>query len=255
MKKIAEKFAQKKKRRYFCVKITRYKIMETENMYCYQYPHPAVTTDCVIFGFDGTKLRVLLIERGIDPFKGMWALPGGFLRMDEDAEKGALRELKEETGLKAAYIKQFHTFTAPGRDPRERVITIAYYALVRMQDVQGGDDAAKAGWFALDNVPALAFDHDQILRIATGELRRQIHFEPVGFELLSKQFTMKELQSLYEAILDVKFDRRNFYKKMQHLELLTQVNDETAPRKQPFLFEFNKEKYKELKHRGFRLEF
>ena len=227
-----------------------------ELKYCYKYPHPSVTTDCVIFGFDGTKLRVLLIERGIEPFKGKWALPGGFLRMEEDAETGALRELKEETGLDAAYIKQFHTFTTPNRDPRKRVITIAYYALVRLQEVTGGDDAARAEWFALDEVPALAFDHDQILRIATRELRQQIHFEPVGFELLPKQFTMKELQSLYEAILDVRFDRRNFYKKMQHLELLTQVvNDDPDTPRQPFYFEFNPEKYTELKHKGFRLEF
>ena len=229
--------------------------MEEEKKYCYQYPHPAVTTDCVIFGFDGTKLKVLLIERGIDPFKGKWALPGGFLRMDEDAEQGAQRELKEETGLESAYIKQFHTFTTPNRDPRERVITIAYYALVRLQEVKGGDDAARAEWFALDEVPALAFDHDQILRIASRELRRQIHFEPVGFELLPKQFTIKQLQSLYEAILDVKFDRRNFYKKMQHLELLTQIDTGPTTRNQPFLFEFNAQKYEELKHKGFRLEF
>jgi 8-oxo-dGTP diphosphatase len=230
--------------------------MNDDMKYCYEYPHPAVTTDCVIFGFDGTKLKVLLIERGIDPYKGKWALPGGFLRMDESAEEGALRELKEETGLETAYIKQFHTFTAPLRDPRERVITIAYYALVRLQEVIGGDDAARAEWFALDDVPALAFDHDQILRIATRELRQQIHFEPVGFELLPKQFTIRELQSLYEAILDVRFDRRNFYKKMQHLELLTQVNnDDPSSRRQPFYFEFNAEKYAELKHKGFRLEF
>lgn len=226
-----------------------------ELKYSYKYPHPAVTTDCVIFGFDGTKLKVLLIERGIEPFKGKWALPGGFLRMDEDAMKGALRELKEETGLNAAYIKQFHTFTSPNRDPRERVITIAYYALVRLQEVKGGDDAAKAEWFSLDEVPALAFDHDQILRIASYELKKQIHFEPVGFELLSEQFTIKELQSLYEAILDVKFDRRNFYKKMLHLGLLRQVDRGESHPRQPFLFEFNSEKYTELKHKGFRLEF
>ena len=226
-----------------------------ELKYCYKYPHPSVTTDCVIFGFDGTKLRVLLIERGIEPFKGKWALPGGFLRMDEDAETGALRELKEETGLDAAYIKQFHTFTTPNRDPRERVITIAYYALVRLQEVTGGDDAARAEWYAPDKVPALAFDHDQILRMASYELKRQIHFEPVGFELLPKQFTIKELQSLYESILDVTFDRRNFYKKMQHLELLKQVDRGESKPRQPFLFEFNAEKYAELKHKGFRLEF
>lgn len=254
LKKISKKFVRLKIRVYLCVNITRNNMEEQK--YCYAYPHPAVTTDCVIFGFDGTKLKVLLIERGIDPYKGKWALPGGFLRMDESAEQGALRELKEETGLETAYIKQFHTFTEPKRDPRERVITIAYYALVRLQDVQGGDDAARAEWFALDDVPALAFDHDQILRIATRELRQQIHFEPVGFELLPKQFTIRELQSLYEAVLDVKFDRRNFYKKMQHLELLTQVvNDDPNVPKQPFFFEFNPKKYEELKHKGFRLEF
>ncbi len=223
--------------------------------YSYKYPHPSVTTDCVIFGFDGSRLKVLLVERGVEPFKGKWALPGGFLRMDESAEQGALRELQEETGLKTAYIKQFHTFTDPDRDPRERVITIAYYALVRLQDVVAGDDAARAGWFSLDEVPSLAFDHDRILRTAIQEIRRQIHFEPVGFELLPPEFTVKELQLLYEAILDVKFDRRNFYKKMQHLELLTQVKTSAQERRQPFLFRFNAAKYSELKQKGFRLEF
>ncbi|MBR6488948.1 MAG: NUDIX hydrolase [Muribaculaceae bacterium] len=227
-----------------------------EKKYCYRYPHPAVTTDCVIFGFDGTNLKVLLVERGIEPFKGKWALPGGFLKLDEDAEQGARRELKEETGLETAYIRQFHTFTAPDRDPRERVITISYYALVRLQEVVGGDDAARAEWFDLDQIPPLAFDHDRILNMATSELRRQIHFEPIGFELLPKQFTIKQLQLLYEAILGVKFDRRNFYKKMQHLGLLIQVSDgDKNTKNHPFLFEFNAEKYNELKHRSFMLEF
>lgn len=225
--------------------------------YHYKYPHPSVTTDCVIFGFDGNKLKVLLVERGIEPFKGRWAFPGGFLRMDENAHEGALRELREETGLNNAYIRQFHTFTDPARDPRERVITIAHYALVRLQEVKGGDDAARAEWFALDEVPALAFDHDRILRMALKELRKQIHFEPVGFELLPPKFTVKQLQLLYEAILDVKFDRRNFYNKMKHLGILTRL-DETihnSPQKEAFLFKFNKEKYDELKQQGFRLEF
>ena len=137
-----------------------------ELKYCYKYPHPSVTTDCIIFGFDGTKLRVLLVQRGIEPYKGRWAFPGGFMQMDESAEEGALRELQEETGLEGAYIRQFHTFTAPQRDPRERVITIAYYALVRMQEVKGGDDAADARWFALDEVPQLDYYHDHILRKA-----------------------------------------------------------------------------------------
>lgn len=226
-------------------------------MYTYKYPHPAVTTDCVIFGFDGNKLQVLLIERGIEPYKGRWAFPGGFLNPDETAEEGALRELKEETGLSGAFIEQFHTYTDPRRDPRERVITIAYYALVRIQDVIGGDDAAKAQWFPLDEVPQLAFDHDRILREAITRLRERIHFKPVGFELLPEKFTMKELQSLYEAILDVKFERRNFAKKMLHYDLVTQL-DETVwptPKREAYLFSFNKENYEEFKKKGFQLEF
>lgn len=228
-----------------------------EMKYCYKYPHPSVTTDCVIFGFDGNQLQVLLIERGIEPYKGRWAFPGGFLNMEESAEEGALRELKEETGLTGAYIEQFHTFTDPNRDPRERVITIAYYALVRIQEVKGGDDAAKAQWFALDEVPQLAFDHDLILRRALKRLRERIHFEPIGFELLPEKFTMKELQALYEAILEVKFDRRNFAKKMLHFDLLNQLEETVWPtaKREANLFSFNKENYEEFKKKGFQLEF
>ncbi len=228
-----------------------------ELKYCYEYPHPSVTTDCVIFSFDGSKLRVLLVRRGIEPYKGRWAFPGGFMKMDESAEEGALRELQEETGLQGAYIRQFHTFTAPHRDPRERVITIAFYALVKMQQVQGGDDAADARWFAIDEVPQLAFDHDRILRKAEQALRQRIHFEPVGFELLPEAFTIKELQNLYEAILDVRFDRRNFYNKMRRLEMLepTDLKVNPSQKKEATLFRFNKEKYDELKRKGFRLEF
>ena len=228
-----------------------------ENKYCYRYPHPAVTTDCVIFGFDGERLQVLLIERGIEPYKGRWAFPGGFLKMDETAEEGARRELKEETGLDSAYMEQFHTFSTPERDPRERVITIAYYALVKIQEVKGGDDAASARWFPLDEIPSLAFDHDYILRMATQRLREQIHFQPIRFELLPEKFTLKELQLLYEAILGINFDRRNFSKKMMHLEILTDLEETIwpTPKREAKLFKFNAEKYEELKRKGFRLEF
>lgn len=227
------------------------------NQFCYKYPHPAVTTDCVIFGFNGERLQVLLVERGVEPYKGRWAFPGGFLRMDETAEEGALRELREETGLESVYIQQLHAFSDPGRDPRERVITIAYYALVRLQEVQGGDDAASARWFPLDEVPSLAFDHDRILRMAVQRLREQIHFQPVGFELLPQKFTIKELQSLYEAILGISFDRRNFAKKMLHLEILTELDETVWPttKREARVYEFNSEKYEELKRKGFRLEF
>ena len=228
-----------------------------EKKYCYKYPHPAVTTDCVIFGFDGSELQVLLIERGIEPFKGKWAFPGGFLNMDETAGEGAMRELKEETGLENAYIEQFNTYSEPGRDPRERVITIAHYALVRIHEVKGGDDAAKAQWFPIDEVPQLAFDHDKILRDAMRKLRERIHFEPIGFELLPEKFTMRELQILYESILGVKFDRRNFAKKMIHYELLNQLDETVRPtaKRDALLYSFNKDNYELFKKKGFQLEF
>ena len=231
--------------------------MTVKGTYTYDYPRPAVTTDCVIFGYDGKELKVLLIERGIEPFKGCWAFPGGFLNMDEDALAGARRDLKEETGLEDAFIEQFHTFSEPGRDPRGRVITIAHYALVKIQEVEGGDDAAQARWFPIGEVPPLAFDHDRILRMAMSRLKEKIHFEPVGFELLPDVFTMPQLQNLYEAILEVHFDRRNFASKMLKLGILEDTGDRPAGASSriPVSYRFNKEKYNELKAKGFRLEF
>lgn len=227
------------------------------NKYCYRYPHPAVTADCVIFGFDGSQLNVLLVERGGEPYRGWWAFPGGFVGIDESCEDGALRELQEETQLTPGYVEQFHTYSDPGRDPRERIITVAYLALVRLQDVKGGDDAKEARWFPLDKVPQLAFDHDTILRDALARLRERIHFQPLGYELLPEKFTLKELQTLYESILGVRFDRRNFAKKMLHLDILTSL-DETVwptPRREAKLYKFNLDKYKELKRHGVRQEF
>lgn len=172
-----------------------------ELKYHYKYPHPAVTTDCVVFGYDGRQLKVLLIERGNEPDKGKWAFPGGFLNIDEPADEGARRELEEETGLTVNDIRQFHTFANPKRDPRERVISIAYYAIVKIQDVKGGDDAAKAAWFDIDDMPELAFDHDLMFNLALKALRRQALTEPVGTDLLSEKFTLAEINPLYTAIL------------------------------------------------------
>jgi len=225
--------------------------------FCYKYPHPALTADCVIFGFDGMAIKVLLIQRGIEPFKGKWAFPGGFMKIDETAEECAKRELEEETGLKNTAVEQFHTFSDVNRDPRERVITVAHYALVRLSEVKGGDDAASARWFSMNEVPSLVFDHDRILRMAVNRLKERICFEPIGFELLPEVFTMTELQNLYEAILEVKFDRRNFYNKMLKLGILAEAEPRpaNASRRTPNKYRFNAEKYAELKQKGFRMEF
>lgn len=193
--------------------------------YTYEYPHPAVAADCVLFGFNGKALEILLIERGVEPFKGAWAFPGGFMKMDETAEECARRELREETGFNVHSIKQLGAFTSVHRDPRERVVSIAFYALVQPVDVIGGDDARQARWFPVDDAPPLAFDHDYILRKALRQLRKDIHFEPVGFELLNQTFSMSELQRLYEAILGVRFDRRNFEKKMLQSGILEQCEE------------------------------
>ena len=134
--------------------------------YTYKYPRPAVTTDCVVFRFDGSQLKTLLIERGNELYKGCWAFPGGFLNMDENAEQCALRELEEETGLKLDHVEEFGTFSEVDRDPRGRVISIAFYGITELSEVKGGDDAAKAQWFPIDEIPPLAFDHDRMLEQA-----------------------------------------------------------------------------------------
>ena len=219
--------------------------------YTYKYPHPSVTADCVIFGFDGKELKVLLIERGCEPFKGCWAFPGGFMNINETIEQCALRELKEETSLSPVSIEQFHTFSEVNRDPRERVITVAFYALVKQSEVVGGEDAAKAQLFPIKDVPRLAFDHDYILRVAQQILKEKIHFEPIGFELMDEEFSLPELQRLYEAILEVKFDRRNFEKKMIQLGILDQVesgNTEPVRNSSQTLARMNIDELFETKH-------
>lgn len=224
-----------------------------ENKYVYKYLHPAVTTDCVVFGFDDVKLKVLLVERKSDPYKGKWAFPGGFVNIDESCEAGALRELQEETGLTSVYIEQFYTFSEPNRDPRERVITVGYYALVRIQDVKAGDDAAKAEWFALDELPELAFDHDMIFQMALKRLRERVKIEPIGFELLPEKFTMKQLQSLYEQILGVRFDSENFEQKMRSLNILKQLDESVCITQNgvEYMYSLNEESYRERKRNVF----
>lgn len=232
--------------------------IKTAEGYTYEYPRAAMTADSVIFGFDGQNLKILLIRRGIEPFKGKWALPGGFLRMDETIEQCALRELKEETSFEQAYMEQFGVFSDIDRDPRGRIITTAFYALVRRQEVIGGDDAAEARWFGLDEIPNLAFDHDRILRVAMQRLREDLHFRPIGFELLPQQFTMPQLQRLYESILLIRFDRRNFTKKMLASGIIetTGEKEESHSHRSASFYRFNIERYQDLKSKhNFNLEF
>ena len=195
--------------------------------YHYKYEHMGVTTDCIIFTYEDWQLKVLLVRRGGEPYKGEWAFPGGFLRMNETAEQGALRELREETALVPSALVQLGVFSDVDRDPRERVITIAWYALVKPSAVIGGDDAEEAALFPVDKLPHLEFDHRKIFDAAMERLRRDIHFQPVGFDLLDDEFTIPDLQRLYEAILGVKFDRRNFQRKILSSGIL-----ESAPEKE-----------------------
>ena len=169
-----------------------------EKSFCYKYPHPALTTDCIIFGVDRNELRVLLIKRGSEPYKNLWAFPGGFLEISESAETGALRELKEETGLENVYIEQFHSFSDPDRDPRERVISIAFLSVVEICKVKAGDDAEEASWFPIDNLPHLAFDHQVMFDKAFSYLKERIYLFKTGFLIPNENLNPKVLQTLYE---------------------------------------------------------
>ncbi|WP_430815532.1 NUDIX hydrolase [Carboxylicivirga sp. RSCT41] len=232
--------------------------MDDKKKYCYEYPRPSVTTDCTIFGFDGIDLQILLIKRGIEPFKGQWALPGGFVQMDETTEECARRELEEETGVKELFLEQLYTFSDVNRDPRGRVITVSYFALIKSTDFKliGGDDASDAQWFPINQVPSLAFDHDRILRVAHDRLKGKIKYEPIGFELLEEVFTIPQLQRLYEAILGIQVDRRNFNRKIMSLDILEPIENKMdgVGHKGARQFRFDREKYQALKSRGFNFE-
>ena len=226
--------------------------------YRYQYPRAALTVDCVVFGFDEGDLKVLLIERGLEPFKGRWALPGGFVRVHETLDAAARRELQEEAGLKNVFLEQLYTFGSVERDPRERVVSVAYYALVKLSEhaAKAATDAANARWFPVSKVPKLVFDHADILQTAVARLNGKVRYQPIGFELLPPKFTLSQLQHLYEAVLDTDLDKRNFRKKVLSFELLVPLKEtQMVGRHRPAqLFRFDAEKYEKLKRRGFHFE-
>jgi 8-oxo-dGTP diphosphatase len=224
----------------------------------YEYPRPALTVDCVVFGVDANDLRVLLIQRALPPFEGKWALPGGFVRIDETLEDAARRELEEETGLRKVFLEQLYTFGAVDRDPRERIVSVAYYALVNLRDhqVHAATDARDAAWFGVNDVPRLAFDHADILQTALARLRGKLRYQPIGFELLPKKFTLSQLQHLYELVLERELDKRNFRKRVLATDLLIETDEveRDVAHRAARLYRFDERKYRRLAEAGFNFE-
>ncbi len=194
-------------------------------MFTYQYPHPAVTVDIVIFTLRDEELKLLLIKRAGKPFKGKWALPGGFVQLDESLEDAARRELQEETGVCGVFLEQLYTYGSPDRDPRERVITVAYYALIPSDriEIRAASDAEAVGWFAMDELPKLAFDHDEILTMAHERLVAKLDYSTLAFQFMPGEFTLTQLQQVYQTILQQEIDKRNFRKWILALECIEET--------------------------------
>ncbi len=224
----------------------------------YLYPRPALTVDCVIFGFEANTLRILLIQRDLEPFAGCWALPGGFVHIDETLEQAALRELKEETGLHDVYLEQLYTFGQVDRDPRERIVSVAYYALVKQTGhvVRAATDARDVAWFPMETLPELAFDHRSIVETAHLRLKGKVSYEPIGFELLPQKFTLRQLQQLYETVLKEKLDKRNFRRKIQGMDILRELPEmeKDVAHRAARLYAFDYAKYEALKKKGLRFQ-
>jgi 8-oxo-dGTP diphosphatase len=196
-------------------------------MYQYEYPHPSVSTDIVIFTIQEEQLKVLLIRRLSEPFKNGWALPGGFVEIDEDLEQAALRELQEETGIRGVYLEQLYTFGQPDRDPRERVITVAYYSLVPIDRLSVGaaSDARELGWFGIDQLPELAFDHRTIISKAKQRLTAKLDYSTIALQFMPSKFTLSELQRVYEIIHGEALDKRNFRKRVMAYGCMEDTGD------------------------------
>ena len=212
-----------------------------------------MTVDIVIFTLREGSLQVLLVKRGVPPFEGQYAIPGGFIRGDESLEEAALRELHEETGVRNVFLEQLYTFGDPKRDPRGRVITVAYYALIASDKLSlvAGADAAEAQWFPASGVPPLAFDHKSILDYALERLRNKLEYTTVGFQLLPEKFTLGELQAVYEAILGRPLDKRNFRRKLALLGILKPLREwRRTGRKPAQLFRFAAPRFEKLKDKG-----
>jgi len=216
-----------------------------------------VTVDAIVFGYSKIEgVSVLLVQRKYEPFKNYWALPGGFVEADESLEDAVRRELNEETGIKVNYLEQLYTFGDPGRDPRQRIISIAHFALVnssKFQQLKANTDAENAKWFNIQSLPKLAFDHQKILQTAIERMRAKIRYQPIGFELLDKEFPFSDLEKLYIALLGRAIDRRNFSKKVLGSGVLEETNEyakQEGKGRPSKIFRFNKKRYKELLKNG-----
>ena len=220
--------------------------------------HIRLAVDAVVFGYAEQQLKLLLIRRNIPPFEGEWALPGGQVQPDESLETAVERELREETGIAIYYLEQLYTFGAPDRDPRNRVVSVAYFALVNPSqfELTAATDAADARWFPCHQLPSLAFDHARIVAYALQRLRAKLTYEPIGLNLLDRDFLFSDLEKLYESILGRAIDRRNFRKKFLSFGILTETNIRHSGQKgRPgTLFRFDVEQYQSLREKGFLFE-
>ncbi|UII19408.1 NUDIX hydrolase [Fulvivirga ligni] len=219
-----------------------------------------VAVDAVVFGYTSAEgLSILLIKRNDETYQGSWALPGGLVKNDESLEEAVARELNEETGVSINYLEQLYTFGTPARDPRNRVVSVAYYGLVQPDvfELDANTDASDAAWFNVKALPDLAFDHDQIIQVAIKRLQGKIIYEPIGFELLDKKFPFSELEKLYKTVLDRPLDRRNFKKKIMKfgfIEETTEKQQLEGAGRPGYLYQFDQEKYFQLKKDGINFE-
>ena len=226
----------------------------------YEYERPGLTVDCVIFGLDLDEevLQVMLIERDVEPYAGVWAIPGGFVKSGETLMEAATRELEEETGITGVFLEHLYTFGDPDRDPRGWVVSVAYYALVSPDKhyIHATADARQAQWFPVTAVPQLAFDHAEILATALQRIRGKLTYAPIGFELLPQRFTIKQLQKLYEIVLDRKLDNRNFRKRIFGMDVLRELGEmqKGVPHRAARLYKFDERKYNHMLKRGLSFE-
>ncbi|MEK6154544.1 NUDIX domain-containing protein [Flavobacteriaceae bacterium 3-367] len=213
-----------------------------------------LTVDAVVFGYESGNISVLLVKRKYKPYEDSWALPGGFVLADETLEQAVERELSEETGVKINYLEQLYTFGDLSRDPRGRVVSVAYFGLVKPNTfkLSASTDAKKAEWFNITSLPKLAFDHKKIVATAIERLQGKITYEPIGFELLEKKFPFSDLEKLYTTLLGREIDRRNFKKKIASLKVLDELDEKVSkgPGRPGSLFSFNKKRYFQLKKEG-----